>query len=167
MHLLSPYGVPFPRLAGYRAFSVMGLVLTSAYLCMHLRASLRRARFLLLVACFLVMQLAVSFGWAVQSLPLLAAALLLSALGTVTAELAAAFLLFAATPAATFGPTTALALWAAVLLRFRHAGWAAIAAPLAAAAWCTGALLFAPSLCELPSLGIGLFCAAAALEGSR
>ena len=42
MHFLfPPLELPFARRTGYRAFAVIGLVLTSAYLCLHLRASLR------------------------------------------------------------------------------------------------------------------------------
>jgi len=44
---------------GVRWFAVAGLVVLSAYLCVHLRASLVRARFLLLLACFAVMGIAV------------------------------------------------------------------------------------------------------------
>jgi uncharacterized membrane protein len=44
---------------GVRWFAVAGLVVLSAYLCIHLRASLVRARFLLLLACFALMGIAV------------------------------------------------------------------------------------------------------------
>ncbi len=44
---------------GVRWFAVAGLVVLAAYLCIHLRASLVRARFLLLLACFAVMGIAV------------------------------------------------------------------------------------------------------------
>ena len=47
------------RLTGFRWFAMVGLVLLSAYLCLHLRASLVRARFLLLLACFAVMGVAI------------------------------------------------------------------------------------------------------------
>jgi hypothetical protein len=42
---------------GFRWFAMVSLVVLSAYLCIHLRASLIRARFLLLLACFAVMAL--------------------------------------------------------------------------------------------------------------
>lgn len=42
---------------GFRWFAMASLVVLSAYLCIHLRASLIRARFLLLLACFAVMAL--------------------------------------------------------------------------------------------------------------
>src|SRR5258708_2655386 len=49
-----------PRaLVGFRWFALAGLVLLSAYLCEHLRASLTQARFLLLLACFAVMGIAI------------------------------------------------------------------------------------------------------------
>ena len=48
-----------PRaLAGFRWLAATALVLLSAYLCLHLRASLVRLRFLLLLACFAVMGVA-------------------------------------------------------------------------------------------------------------
>jgi hypothetical protein len=40
---------------GFRWFALISLVILSAYLCIHLRASLIRARFLLLLLCFAVM----------------------------------------------------------------------------------------------------------------
>jgi hypothetical protein len=40
---------------GFRWFALISLVILSAYLCIHLRASLIRARFLLLLACFAIM----------------------------------------------------------------------------------------------------------------
>src|SRR5438067_323368 len=46
-------------LLGFRWLAMVALVLLSAYLCVHLRASLIRARFLLLLACFVVMGIAV------------------------------------------------------------------------------------------------------------
>ncbi|TMB25152.1 MAG: hypothetical protein E6J65_10835, partial [Deltaproteobacteria bacterium] len=44
---------------GFRWLALIALVLLCAYLCPHLRASLIRARFLLLVACFALMGIAV------------------------------------------------------------------------------------------------------------
>ena len=44
---------------GFRWFAVIALVVLSAYLCIHLRASLIRARFLLLLLCFAVMGIVV------------------------------------------------------------------------------------------------------------
>ena len=44
---------------GFRWFALIALVLLSAYLCPHLRASLNRARFLLLLTCFALMGIAV------------------------------------------------------------------------------------------------------------
>jgi hypothetical protein len=47
------------RLAGFRWLAATALVVLSAYLCIHLRASLVRARFLLLLGCFVAMGIAV------------------------------------------------------------------------------------------------------------
>jgi hypothetical protein len=133
-----PPELPFARLAGYRAFSVMGLVLASAYLCLHLRASLRRARFLLLVACFVVLAMAAapSWTWALEAVELMVAALLLGQLGGTVPELAAALLLFAAPLGAPSGIAAGavLALWSALLYVDRTAQWPAIVAPAAGAA---------------------------------
>jgi len=165
-----PVELPFARLAGYRAFAVFGLVLAAAYLCLHLRASLQRARFLLLVAGFLVLAIAASpsWSWVGEALELAAAALLLGRLATPTAELAAALLLFAAALGSSYGPVAAavLVVWSAVLVAQRGAAWTRVAAPLSGAAYCVAASFLAQSVCEVPALGIGLFCAAAAVEGA-
>ena len=47
------------KLLGFRWLAVMSLVILSAYLCVHLRPSLIRARFFLLLACFVLMGIAV------------------------------------------------------------------------------------------------------------
>src|SRR5262249_54795284 len=52
------YGDP-RKLESFHWFAVVGLVLLSAYLCLHLRASLIRTRFLLLLAVFAMMGVAV------------------------------------------------------------------------------------------------------------
>jgi len=170
MHFLFPPAeLPFARLAGYRGFAVMALVLAAAYLCLHLRASLQRARFLLLVACFVVLALAAapSWSWTFEAVALLFAALFLGQLGGPTPQLAAAFLLFSAPLGAPYGAAAAaaLALWSAVLYLDRSARWPRVVAPLAGCAFCAAGLLWPGSVCEVPALGVGLFCAAAALEG--
>lgn len=43
------------RLQGFRGLALMALVFGSAYLCLHLRGSLQRARFLAVLACFAAM----------------------------------------------------------------------------------------------------------------
>jgi hypothetical protein len=165
-----PPELPFARLAGYRGFAVMGLVLAAAYLCLHLRASLRRARFLLLIACFVVLALAAapSWSWVLEAVELIIAALLFGQLGGVTAQLAAVFLLFAAPLGAMYGAAAdaVLALWSALLYADRAARWPAVIAPLAGCAVCVVGLLWPRSLCEVPALGVGLFCAAAAAEAT-
>jgi len=169
MHFLFPPAeLPFARLAGYRGFAVMGLVLAAAYLCLHLRASLQRARFLLLVACFVVLALAAapSWSWTFEAVALMFAALLLGQLGGPTPQLAAAFMLFTAPLGAPYGVAAAavLALWSALLYVDRSARWPRLVAPLAGCAFCAAGLLWPGSVCEVPALGVGLFCAAAALE---
>lgn len=53
------YGNPAALAGGFRWLALTALVLLSAYLCVHLRASLVQARFLLLLACFAVMGVAI------------------------------------------------------------------------------------------------------------
>jgi len=99
------WGDPLAFQGGFRGFVVLSLVLLSAYLCVHLRASLVRARFLLLLACFALMALVVlrvspqpaGFGWDVRyallALMIASAWLLARAVPGVTGELAALLLL--------------------------------------------------------------------------
>jgi len=170
MHFFFPPAeLPFPRLAGYRGFAVMGLVLASAYLCLHLRASLQRARFLLLVACFVVLALAAapSWSWTFEAVELMFAGLFLGQLGGSAPQLAAGLMLFTAPLGAPYGVVAAavLAVWSAVLYVDRSARWPHLVAPLAGSAFCAVGLLWPGSVCEVPALGVGLFSAAAALEG--
>jgi len=171
MHLLFPPAeLPFARLAGYRAFAIMGLVLASAYLCLHLRASLQRARFLLLVACFVVLALAAapSWNWTFEAVELMFAALFIGQTGAPAPQLAAALMLFGAPLGAPYGAAAAavLALWSALLYVDHAAPWARLAAALAGCGYCAVGLLWPGLVCEGPALGVGLFCAAAALEGA-
>jgi hypothetical protein len=165
-----PPELPFARFAGYRAFAIMGLVLASAYLCLHLRASLRRARFLLLVACFVVLAMAAapSWSWALEAVGLMIAALLLGQLDGVAPELAAVLLLFSSPLGAPSGVAAAavLAVWSALLYVQRDARWTSIGVPVAGAAVCAAGLLFAGSICDVPTLGVGLFCAGAAFAAA-
>ena len=170
MHFFFPPAeLPFPRLAGYRGFAVMGLVLASAYLCLHLRASLQRARFLLLVACFVVLALAAapSWSWTFEAVELMFAGLFLGQLGGSAPQLAAGLMLFTAPLGGPYGVAAAavLAVWSAVLYVDRSARWPRLVAPLAGCAFCAVGLLWPGSVCEVPALGVGLFSAAAALEG--
>lgn len=170
MHFLfPPPELPFARLAGYRGFAVLGLVLASAYLCLHLRASLQRARFLLLVACFVILALAAapSWSWTVEAVELMFAALFLGRLGGPAPQLASVLLLFAAPLGAPYGVASGsvLALWSALLYVDRSQRWPRLVSPLAGCAFCAAGLLWPGSVCEVPALGIGFFCAAAAWEG--
>jgi hypothetical protein len=54
-----PGADPLAFQGGFRWLAAISLVVLSAYLCIHLRASLIRARFLLLLLCFAVMGIAV------------------------------------------------------------------------------------------------------------
>jgi len=160
MHFLfPPPELPFARLAGYRGFAVMGLVL----------ASLLRARFLLLVACFVILALAAapSWSWTGEAVELMFAALFLGRLGGPTPELASALLLFAAPLGAPYGIASGsvLALWSALLYVDRRLRWPGLVSPLSGCAFCAAGLLWPGAVCEVPALGIGFFCAAAAWEG--
>src|SRR5439155_23610985 len=170
MHFLfPPPELPFARLAGYRGFAVMGLVLASAYLCLHLRASLLRARFLLLVACFVSLALAAapSCSWTVEAVELMFAALFLGRLGGPTPELASALLLFAAPLGAPYGigSGSVLALWSALLYVDRSLRWPGLLSPTRSWDSCASRVLWPGAGCAVPALGIGSFCAAAAWEG--
>ncbi len=170
MHLIFPPAeLPFARLAGYRAFAAVGLVLALAYLLLRLPAKLQRARFLLLVLCFVVLALAAapSWAWVAEAVELAAAALILGSGCGVTAQLAAGLLLFGAALGSPYGAIGGgvLLVWSAALRAQRGAPWRAMAAPLAGAAWCAAGLLSPGSVCDVPALGVGLFCAAAAVEG--
>ena len=95
------------RLQGFRGLALMTLVFGSAYLCLHLRGSLQRARFAAVLACFLAMGLAVlqlSPAPAAAPAPvdlrylgllaLAGAGWAIGRLGGATGEVAALFLLF-------------------------------------------------------------------------
>ena len=56
-------------------------------------------------------------------------------------------------------------VWSALLYVDRSARWPHLVAPLLGCAFCAAGLLWPGSVCEVPPLGVGLFCAAAALEG--
>ncbi|HUJ26430.1 MAG TPA: hypothetical protein VLW85_10445 [Myxococcales bacterium] len=80
------------RPAGVHWLAMAALVALSAYLCVHLRASLIKARFFLLLACFAVIALACGVQWWAV-LAMLAGGWLLSRVRAV-GELAAVMLLF-------------------------------------------------------------------------
>ncbi len=56
-------------------------------------------------------------------------------------------------------------LWSALLYVDRSGQWPQVVVPLAASAFCAAGLLWPGSVCKVPALGVGLFCAAAASEG--
>ena len=76
-------------------------------------------------------------------------------------------MLFTAPLGAPYGVAAAgvLAVWSALLYVDRSARWPQLVAPLLGCAFCAAGLLWPGSVCEVPALGVGLFCAAAALEG--
>ena len=95
------------------------------------------------------------------------AGLFLGQLGGSAPQLAAGLMLFTAPLGAPYGVVAAavLAVWSAVLYVDRSARWPHLVAPLAGSAFCAVGLLWPGSVCEVPALGVGLFSAAAALEG--
>ena len=62
------------------------------------------------------------------------------------------------------GTGAVLVLWSVFLYVDRHARWPAAVAPIAGCVACAAGLLWPGVLCEVPALGVGLFCAAAAVE---
>jgi hypothetical protein len=151
--LQPPADLPLGRAAGYRALSAFALFFLSAYLCGHLRASFRKARFLVLLACFAVLALA-------RALPFLdvvvavASAVLLRELGGTTGELAGLVLLF---PPQLVPAWLPFALALLVLLRR-----VIVLAPASATLACAAAFAGVSWLCDPPAALLGLLCAAAA-----
>ena len=94
------------------------------------------------------------------------AALVFGRIGGLVPELASVFLLFAAPLGAMYGAAAGavLVLWSVFLYVDRHARWPAAVAPIAGCVACAAGLLWPGVLCEVPALGVGLFCAAAAVE---
>jgi hypothetical protein len=107
-HLFLAAPVPPQRLAGFRGLAIMALVFAASYTCLHLRASLQKARFLGALAVFAVMGLAVTSSWTV--LAALLAAWAVARIGAGQAgEVAGLFLLFQ--PSTFFVLSGAPALW--------------------------------------------------------
>jgi len=100
--------VPPQRVAGFRGLAVMALVVAASYTCLHLRASLQKARFFGALAVFAVMGLAVTSSWMVVAALLAAWAVARIGAGQ-TGEVAALFLLFQ--PATFFVLSGAPPLW--------------------------------------------------------
>jgi hypothetical protein len=107
-HLFLAAPVPPQRVAGFRGLAVMALVFAASYACLHLRASLQKARFLGALAVFAVMGLAVTSSWMVVAALLAAWAVARIGAGQ-TGEVAALFLLFQ--PATFFVLSGAPPLW--------------------------------------------------------
>jgi hypothetical protein len=186
------WGDPLVFQGGFRGFVVLSLVLLSAYLCVHLRASLVRARFLLLLACFALMALVVlrvspqpeGYRWDVRyallALMVASAWLLARAVPGVTGELAALLLLLQ--------PGALLVLergWMGLVAMFCLAALARVArglrrgaavlapvtVPLACAAalaaWCAVLLWSGQSLSNYGWFASGVLGAAAAVPAAQ
>jgi hypothetical protein len=157
-----------------QALALLALVVGSAYLCVHLRASLQKARFWILVVLFAVMAAAVLLRapahprWSVFAAAL-ACALIPAEPGGLTGELAALALLYQGGP---FLTAQSLQLSVAVVVVLALAAtsklWPASRVTLAraaaggAAAWLAVALLAGPG-CEAAWPASAVLCAAAVL----
>jgi hypothetical protein len=156
-----------PRLDGFRALCLFAALLGAAYLCVHLRASLRIGRFYALLAIWVVLAAAAALpAWHLFALAACGWAVASSGDRTL-AELAAFALLFQGVTLSHIAPPAiALALGAAVMLcaSRRRPGFQTVLAVVAA---CAAPLLFglaAGGVRLLPSqawLAAALACAAA------
>jgi len=151
-----PPELPFARAAGFRGFVALSAIFLSAYVCLHLRGSFRKARFGFLLASFAAMALAATTP-PVQVVFAVLAALLLRLVGGTTGELAALAVLF---------PLRAGAIPLAVVLfffaAFRRLRLLPVVAAAAGAGFCAAAALGIQTACDSPALGIGLCAACAA-----
>jgi hypothetical protein len=166
-----------------QGLSLLALVIGAAYLCVHLRASLQKARFWILIVLFAVMAAAVLLRaqahprWSVFAAAL-ACAVVTAELGGFTGELAALALLYQGGPFLILERSLQISLAVVVVLsvaaaaRLRPAARIALARAAAggAAVWLAAALL-AGLGCEAAWPACAVLCAAAALfakgESSR
>jgi hypothetical protein len=157
MFFAPPPEMPFARFAGFRGLAALSLIFLSAYVCLHLRGSFRKARFGFLLATFAAM------GFAAGMTPLevgfgVAAAMLLRFVGGTTGELAALAVLFPLPSG-----IVALAVVLLPLAALRRMRLLPVIAAAAGAGLSAAALLGSSMACASPALGIGLLgCAAAA-----
>jgi hypothetical protein len=156
MFFAPPLQVPFPRVAGFRGLTALSAIFLSAYVCLHLRGSFRRARFGFLLASFAALALAATMR-PVEVVFAIAAAVLLRILGGTTGELGALAVLL---------PLPAGAIPLAVVLFFlaalRRLRLLPVIAAAAGSGFCAAAALGLPTACASPALGVGLLAAAAA-----
>jgi len=157
MFFAPPPEMPFARFAGFQGLAALSSIFLSAYVCLHLRGSFRKARFGFLLATFAAM------GFAAGMTPLevacgVAAALLLRVVGGTTGELAALAVLFPLPSG-----IVALAVVLLPLAALRRMRLLPVIAAAAGAGFSAAALLGSSTACASPALGIGLLgCAAAA-----
>jgi hypothetical protein len=156
MFFAPPPQVPFARVAGFRGLAALSAIFLSAYVCLHLRGSFRKARFGFLLATFAAMAIAADMP-ALEVAFAIAAAVLLRILGGTTGELGALAVLFPLPSGAV--PLAAVLLLLAALRRLRLLP---VIAAAAGAGFCAAAALGSPAACASPALGLGLLAAAAA-----
>jgi hypothetical protein len=151
-----PPEMPFARVAGFRGLAALSLLFLSAYVCMHLRGSFRKARFGFLLATFAAMGFAAGMTFVEVAFGV-AAAMLLRIVGGTTGELAALAVLFPLPSGVV--PLAIVLLFFAALRRMRLLP---VIAAAAGAGFCAAAILGSPAACAAPALGVGLLAAAAA-----
>ena len=156
MFFAPPLQLTFARVAGFRGFVALSAIFLSAYVCLHLRGSFRKARFGFLLASFAAMALAATMP-PLQVVFALAAAVLLRLLGGTTGELGALAVLFPLPAGA-----VPLAVALLVLAALRRLRLLPVIAAAAGAGFCAAAALGSATACASPALGIGLLAAAAA-----
>jgi len=160
--------VPPPRLQGVHGLVLFALIIGAAFLCVHLRASLEKARLWLLFALFAAIALAMDAP-PLAALAALVAAVVVARCGArPTADLAAVFLLYApatfegvvrSSPAILAAPVVALVFLAASRFAAAVPAAAGLAAVAAACAFLPGRAADAAFIATTL-----LSCAAAALS---
>jgi hypothetical protein len=153
------------RLEGFHGLALVAFVGGSAYLCVHLRASLEKARFWALLVVFVALAAAIGAGW-LAVLALLVAAWAVARAGQ-TGELAALALLYETRTwhlmsRASVAPA-ALALVALALLALRRFSGLAARGTALLAALCIGYAVWSGHIFDGSWFASGLLCAAAAL----
>jgi hypothetical protein len=156
MFFAPPPQMAFARVAGFRGLAALSAIFLSAYVCLHLRGSFRKARFGFLLATFAAMAIAATVP-PLEVAGAIAAAMLLRILGGTTGELGALAVLFPL-------PSGAIPLAVVLLLltALRRLRLLPVIAAAAGAGFCTAAALGSPAACASPALGLGLLAAAAA-----
>jgi hypothetical protein len=156
MFFVPPPQIPFPRVAGFRGLAALSAIFLSAYVCLHLRGSFRKARFGFLLASFAAMAVAATMP-PVEVAFAIAAAILLRILGGTTGELGALAILFPLPSGA-----VPLAVVLLLLTALRRLRLLPVIAAAAGAGFCTAAAVGSAAACASPALGVGLLAAVAA-----